>query len=309
MRSDPSPHVEERPFTLDETHHYRGVERSLLATSEALGWRSLLVLDCHIDGGVSGSTLPIKDHLIVFQVSGTTRLQYRLGDMRGSKVVFAGQSSIVPGGYDMHSSIETESDVINVYVRSSIVDEVFEHSCMEHRAQLLPQVACIDPVLSGLIYGCARARNWQHTRSQAYIDNFAWALAAHITENYSTCSGTRSSKDDRALPTNVLRTVDDYIRAHIAHDISVTDIAHAVGYNAAYFSQIFKRTLGIPPYKYLLNRRVEAVRESLHTKARLADIAVATGFCNQEHMTRMFRKFHGISPSHYRRELRNGVHD
>ena len=117
----------------------------------------------------------------------------------------------------------------------------------------------------------------------------------------------QSSHDDRRLPVNILRTVDDYIRAHIAYDISVTDIAQAAGYNPAYFSQIFKRTLGIPPYKYLLNRRVEAVRESLHTTARLADIALATGFCNQEHMTRMFRKFHGISPSHYRRQVRGGV--
>ena len=308
MRSDPLPHVEERPFTLGETHEYRGGERSLLATSEALGWRSLLVLDCHIDAGVSGSTLPIKDHLIVSQVSGTTRLQYRLGDMRGSKIVLPGQTSIVPGGYDMHASSDTESDVISVYMRSSIVDEVFEQSCMEDRAQLIPQVAIMDPVLSGLVYGCASARNWQHTRSQAYIDNFAWALAAHISENYSNCSDMQSSNDDRRLSVNILRAVDDYIRAHIAHDISVTDIAQAAGYNPAYFSQIFKRTLGIPPYKYLLNRRVEAVRESLHTKARLADIAVATGFCNQEHMTRMFRKFHGISPSHYRRELRGGVH-
>ena len=303
MGPDRPLHIKEGAFALAETHEYRGDQRALLSTSEALGWESLMVLDCRIDAGASGSMPPIKDHLIVFQVSGTTKLQYRLGNVRGSKTVFPGQTSIVPGGYDMNGSSDTESNVISLYIRSSIVDQVFEHSCMEDGAQLVPQVAVMDPVLSGLVHGCAGARHWRHMQSRAYIENFALALAAHLSENYSNCSDVKGRNDDKPLPVHILRVVDEYIRAHIAHDISVTDIALAVGYNPAYFSQIFKRTLGVPPYKYLLNQRVQAVRDSLHTKARLADIAVATGFCNQEHMTRTFQKFHGISPSRYRREL------
>ncbi|HKT72667.1 MAG TPA: AraC family transcriptional regulator [Steroidobacteraceae bacterium] len=267
-----------------------------------MGWRSLLVLDWHIDAGASGSMLPIDDHMIVLQLNGTTKLKYRLGGMRGSKTVFPGQISIVPGGHDINGSSDTDSHVITVYLRSSVVAQILAQGCMEHQASLVPHVAIIDPVLSGLICGCARARNWQPTKSQAYIDHFALALAAHLSENYSSCPFVPSGNDDRPLSTHILRLIDDYIRTHIAHDIGVTDIARAAGYNSAYFSRIFKRTLGIPPYRYLLNRRVEAVRDSLHTKARLADIAIATGFCNQEHMTRTFRQFHGISPSDYRRE-------
>lgn len=305
MPSDGMLDFGERPFSIAETHAYRvGSEPLLSASSEALGWRSLLVIDRRIDAGATGRASPIKDHLITFQQKGTTRLEYQLGDVRGSKLIFPGQISIVPGGYDMTGSSDTESDVISVYLRASIVEQVFAQSCVADHALLLPQVAIMDPVLSGLVYGCADARSWQNTRSQAYIDHFAWAMAAHLSENYSNCSVSQSRNEDKPLSIKTLRMVDQYIRAHIAHDIGVTDIAQAVGYNPAYFSQIFKRTLGIPPYRYLLNHRVQAVRDSLHTKARLADIAVATGFCNQEHMTRAFRQFFGTSPSHYRREMR-----
>lgn len=305
MRSGPLPHCEVRPFSLAETHEYGELDHTLLASSEPLGWRSLLVLDSHVEARAAHARVPsVKDHMISFQLSGTTTLHYRLGDVRGSKTVYPGQASFVPGGYDMCGSNEAASDVMNVYIRASLVDQVFEQRGAEERGELIPQVGIIDPIMSGLIYGCAAARSWQRTNSQAYIDHFAWALAAHISENYSSCTGRQRNNNDGPLPPNVIRIVDDYIRSHIAYDIGVSDIAQAAGYNAAYFTIIFKRTLGMPPYKYLLNRRIQAVREALHTKAGLADIAVATGFCNQEHMTRMFRKFHGISPSAYRRQSR-----
>lgn len=296
--------IEERPFSGAETHKFPEPCRSLLASSEPLGWQSLLVLDCRINADASATLPGVTDHLILFQLDGTAKLKYRLGDLRGSKTVFPGQITIVPGGFDIVGSTETSSTVIGVYIRASIVAQVFAQSCIEDRAFLLPQVAIIDPVISGLIYGCAGARSWPCAKSQAYVDHFAWALAAHLSEKYSSCSGAQAANNDRPLSASTLRIVDEYIRAHIAHDIGVTDIARAAGYNPTYFSRIFTRTLGIPPYRYLLNQRVQAVREALPTKARLADIAVATGFCNQEHMTRAFRQFHGTSPSHYRRELR-----
>ena len=309
MSSDPLLHYDEPPFSIAQTHLYLGEPAgSLLASSETLGWRDLLVLDCHIDAyEASNSMLPVNDHMIVLQQNGTTRLKYRLGNIRGSKTIFPGQIAIVPGGYDIEGSSDAESNLIGVYIRASIVKQIFEQNHNADQAMLLPHVAIMDPVLSGLIYGCAGARNWQHTASQAYIDHFAWALAAHLTENYSTYSTVVSSDNDKPLSNYVLKIVDEYIRAHIAHDIGVTDIARAAGYNPAYFSRIFKRTLGVSPYKYLLTRRVQAVRDSLHTGATLADIAVAAGFCNQEHMTRIFRQFHGISPSLYRRDLRGAV--
>ena len=308
MSFDPSL-CEEPPFSIAEIHQFHGEPLcSLLGTSEPLGWRNLLVLDWQVDTyEAAGDILPVDDHMIVLQLTGTTKLNYQLGNVRGSKVIFPGQISIVPGGYHIDGSSDAKSSLISVYLRASMVAQILAQNCTGDRAILLPHVAVMDPVLSGLIHGVAGARSWQYIASQAYIDQFALALAAHLSENYSTRSKMASRDSDKPLPSRTLKIVDEYIRAHIAHDIGVTDIARAAGYNPAYFSRIFKRTLGVPPYQYLLNRRVHAVRDSLHTAARLADIAAATGFCNQEHMTRAFRQFHGISPSHYRRELRSAV--
>ena len=298
-------HLEEPPFSMAETHGY-GSGSDLCASSEALGWRSLLVVERHVHAGAAAATPSVKDHLIVLQLDGTVQLDLRLGDLRGSKTTFPGQISIVPGGTDTESRCDRDSIICGIYLRASIVTEIFRQMGIEDNAFLVPKFSIMDPVLSGLIYGCVHARNWQHVRSQAYIDHFAWAIAAHLAENYSNRSVTRSGKDDKPVSAHILRTVDQYIRAHLAHDIGVVDIARAAGYSPNYFTKIFKQALGVAPYQYLLHQRVHAVRDSLHTNARLADIAMATGFCNQEHMTRAFRQFYGISPSNYRRELRHG---
>ena len=294
-------HLGEPPFSMAETHGYQNGS-DLCASSESLGWRSLLLVERHIYAGASAVTPSVKDHLVVLQLGGTVQLDLRLGDLRGSKTTFPGQISIIPGGTDTESRCDSDSMICGVYLRASIVTEIFRQMGFGDRAFLVPKFSIMDPALSGLIYGCVNARNWQHIRSQAYIDHFAWAMAAHLAENHSNCSLTQSSNSDKPLSRQTLRTVDQYIRAHLAHDIGVTDIARAAGYSPNYFTKIFKQTLGMAPYKYLLNQRIHAVRDALHTKARLADIAAATGFCNQEHMTRTFRKFNGISPSDYRRE-------
>ena len=308
-------HLGEPPFSMADTPRYvsmadthkYGHGADILATSEPLGWRSMLVIDTHIHAGASAASASIKDHVIVLQLNGTVKLDLRLGDLRGTKTTFPGQISIVPGGTDTESRCDNESIIRSVYLRASIVTDILRQMGIEDRAFLLPKFSIIDPVLSGLIYGCAKARDWQNVKSSAYIDHFAWTMAAHLTENYSNCSFAKNSNEHKPLSNDALRIVDEYIRAHLAHDIGVTDIARAAGYSPGYFTKIFKHTVGVPPYKYLLNHRVHAVRDALHTKACLADIAVATGFCNQEHMTRAFRQFHGITPSHYRREARHGL--
>ena len=66
--------------------------------------------------------------------------------------------------------------------------------------------------------------------------------------------------------------------------------------------RLFKATLRVSPYQYVLNRRVERAKILLgENKQSLADIALQCGFSHQEHMTRMFRRFTGVTPGLYRR--------
>jgi methylphosphotriester-DNA--protein-cysteine methyltransferase len=66
----------------------------------------------------------------------------------------------------------------------------------------------------------------------------------------------------------------------------------------------FRRTLGVAPHNWLLARRVEAAKEKLRDgRLSLLDVALACGFADQSHLTRVFTRMVGISPGAWRRAL------
>jgi AraC family transcriptional regulator len=87
-------------------------------------------------------------------------------------------------------------------------------------------------------------------------------------------------------------------------ELSLESLAQESGYSRVHFVRMFKAATGRSPHNYLLNMRVERVRELLANPAlSLIDIALECGFSSHSHMTRAFRQFLGVTPSEYRRAL------
>ena len=71
-----------------------------------------------------------------------------------------------------------------------------------------------------------------------------------------------------------------------------------------YFSRAFRGTMGVAPHNWLLIRRVEVAKEKLlSTQLSLAEVALACGFADQSHLTRVFTGMVGVSPGAWRRAL------
>jgi transcriptional regulator GlxA family with amidase domain len=103
------------------------------------------------------------------------------------------------------------------------------------------------------------------------------------------------------LPPRAFRRVRDYILAHLAEDISNRVLAQLVGLSDCYFSRAFKQSAGVPPHRFVLQSRVERVKQLLvETGLPLAQIAITAGFTDQSHCTRRFRELVGITPSRFR---------
>jgi AraC-like DNA-binding protein len=65
----------------------------------------------------------------------------------------------------------------------------------------------------------------------------------------------------------------------------------------------FRARYGTSPYRYSLMRRLDFARVRLRGGAPLADLALAAGFADQAHFTRMFRSAYGVTPGRYARLL------
>ncbi|MDQ8756194.1 AraC family transcriptional regulator [Sphingosinicella sp. LHD-64] len=96
--------------------------------------------------------------------------------------------------------------------------------------------------------------------------------------------------------------VRDFIDECSAGDFSLDDLAALAGLSRFHFLRIFKQATGLTPVAYRNQRRVEAARRLLRGGLPIAEIALATGFADQSHLTRQFQRLVGTSPARYRQQ-------
>ena len=87
-------------------------------------------------------------------------------------------------------------------------------------------------------------------------------------------------------------------------DYSLGDLAAAAGLSRFHFLRCFRRAAGQTPHADQVSRRVNAARRMLATGGAPADVAVACGFADQSHLTRLFRRLLGVTPGAYARGMR-----
>jgi transcriptional regulator GlxA family with amidase domain len=90
----------------------------------------------------------------------------------------------------------------------------------------------------------------------------------------------------------------------------VADVAAACGLSKSHFGKAFRRSVGMPPHRWIVVQRLERAQRLLGDATRsLAAIAAECGFCDQSHMNHVFLKTLGLSPGAYRGQRRAAEHD
>ncbi|MDR6954992.1 AraC-like DNA-binding protein [Ancylobacter sp. 3268] len=102
-----------------------------------------------------------------------------------------------------------------------------------------------------------------------------------------------------------LRRVVDYIEENCLRAIRLQELAELVSLSPSYFSHAFKAATGVPPHQWQTNARLKRAQDLLlATDMSLTEVAATTGFFDQAHLTRLFRKKVGATPAAWRRERR-----
>jgi AraC-like DNA-binding protein len=104
-----------------------------------------------------------------------------------------------------------------------------------------------------------------------------------------------------ALPERLDRTpayrLRDLLEAHLVPGLSLDEAARLLHYHPAYLVRSFGREFGMSPHRYLISRRVDLARRLILTGAPLRSVAADTGFYDQPHLIRHFKRILGVSPS------------
>jgi AraC-like DNA-binding protein len=101
-----------------------------------------------------------------------------------------------------------------------------------------------------------------------------------------------------------LQRVRDYLDAHFDEPVCLADLARVAQLSAFHLIREFRRYHGVPPHRYLELVRVRRAKLMLQQGARICDVAYATGFSDQSHLTRQFKRVCGVTPGSYAQSYR-----
>lgn len=131
--------------------------------------------------------------------------------------------------------------------------------------------------------------------ASALVDSVALLAISEVLALQSACKSSGNLGDDQ------LTAAKDFICAHLSQDISLREIAAAVGLSTFYFCRAFKNATGLSPYRYVLELRTERAKQLIaETNTPIAEIAALCGFNSPHQFSRTFAKLTGVAPRDYR---------
>jgi AraC-like DNA-binding protein len=103
--------------------------------------------------------------------------------------------------------------------------------------------------------------------------------------------------------------VRDYLESHCAEEVRLADLARVASLSPYHLSRVFRRAYGLAPHAYQIQARISRARALLRAGLSPAQVAMRTGFADQSHFHRRFKRVVGVTPGAYRDRQRKNVQD
>lgn len=162
-----------------------------------------------------------------------------------------------------------------------------------------------DLVLLGLSQALLPSLKNPCSADITFVENICQAILTHLVERYGGIFF--ASKNKGCLAPWQERRAAEFLVAHLDEPFSLVELANVCELSRSYFIKAFKESFGKTPHRWLMDYRVGRSRQMLRDGASLAEIALACGFSDQSHMTRVFVDYTGVSPGRYRKLQTGGL--
>jgi len=124
-------------------------------------------------------------------------------------------------------------------------------------------------------------------------DAIVAGLAQALTEADRSLAPPRMSPASQRAVALARALLDD------GRAVTSVELEALTGHSRYALARHFRACLGTSPYRYLTMRRLDRARTLIRRGVPLADAALASGFADQSHMTRQFKKTYGVSPGRF----------
>jgi len=130
----------------------------------------------------------------------------------------------------------------------------------------------------------------------------ARAAAVRLVTLLTLSAATRASGTRGGLAPWQKRRVDRYLRRSLHRSLRIEELAEQAALSTSHFARAFKDSFGTTPQRYITALRLERAQQlMLTTRDPLSQIALACGLASQAHLSKLFRRWQGETPSAWRR--------
>src|SRR5262249_42753012 len=180
------------------------------------------------------------------------------------------------------------------FVSIDITSELWPSGLVRAPMRFVPRGALPDlPALVGRL-----ERGEEPFRQQEALVRLVEALFAR---ELLDADELRSGTDGR----RAIACARAFLAAYWDASPTLGDLATAVGVNKFVLVRSFRRELGTTPHRYLTRLRIERARTMLARGVALREVAAASGFADQGHLTRHFKRIVGLTPGEYAQQMRS----
>lgn len=282
----------------------RTMPRPPVATSDGCGWRELSARRFRHTPAERFTAPPLSQHLVTLFLEGSADLDWQLDGRRLCGRTVPGHVMVMAAGQENVWRWTGWPDVLHLYLAPDYLARLAAEAGLG-RVELVDHFDRDDPVLFDLGRMVLRELEAKGTTGDALAgEALAQLIGVQLLRAHSV--GRLPAEGAAALPPWRLRKVSDLVEERLEGELSIAAMAAAAGLSPYHFSRSFKAATGRPPHRYLLERRVERAKRLLQeTTQEIVQVALASGFASQEHMTTVFRRLTGTTPGRYRRSRRS----
>jgi AraC family transcriptional regulator len=251
---------------------------------------------------VTRGEVAARDYMVAIQLANIPTIEEFLGNRRVSS------GSYPVGGVSVHSLEERPTidlrnpfDTLVLHITQASLDEV----AATHRVPRVDRLSWLfgrpDPVVYHLGRVLLATLDQQNDASRFFVDHVLHALHCHFVSNYGGITLAARPLQGGLSPLQ-MRKATEFLNTHLDGDVDLQQVAAVCDLSLSHFARAFRQTYGKPPYRWLIERRINKAKDLLgNTRLPLADIAVRCGFTDQSGFNRSFKRMYGITPGSWRR--------
>ncbi len=209
---------------------------------------------------------------------------------------------IVPPGVPHVIHFDRRATLIHLYLTDTFFRSMVQDAPDDTQSSLIPSLLVRDQFLVEIAKSLYRETKIGAS-NELFTQSIATLTATHLVRTYSSRHSHLPVYRGGLGPARE-KKICAYIMEHLSEELSLEEMARVVEMSPNYLISLFRASMGMTPHRYVVQQRLERARQLLEQpRMALLDVANRCGFKDQSQFTTTFRRYLGVTPGQYRRQM------